>query len=323
AVENAILAKFGVPDIRTDTEIRWFYGLNDHANGMTSEPAVKAAPWFTVKTKCDDGNVPMLQAENVNLELDHDITEHAGKAATCTEGGWQPYETCSRCGYTTYQAIPAGHTWDEWQITQPATYAAPGQKTRECSVCHNAEQETIPMLTASVSVSDGDTGVSLSYDPSAYADDVTLQVSQIFDGDSFAVVSQAAGNFAPVLFDITTLVNGEETQPQAPVFVSIPLPEGFDPAYTRVYHVPSDGPMEAVEFTCENGTLRFAASHFSVYAVVDQTPVNTGEPSAEEPPAGEPGDQTAEQPAGSPSFFSKIIDFLNKIINIFRNLFNR
>ena len=39
--------------------------------------------------------------------LNHDIVEHDGKAATCTENGWQAYQTCTRCNYTTYQEIPA------------------------------------------------------------------------------------------------------------------------------------------------------------------------------------------------------------------------
>ena len=35
--------------------------------------------------------------------------QHAAQAATCTEKGWNAYETCSRsgCNYTTYQEIPA------------------------------------------------------------------------------------------------------------------------------------------------------------------------------------------------------------------------
>lgn len=42
--------------------------------------------------------------------LNHNIVNHQGKEATCTEDGWQAYETCSRCNYTTYQAIGSlGH----------------------------------------------------------------------------------------------------------------------------------------------------------------------------------------------------------------------
>ncbi|MCQ2456641.1 MAG: S-layer homology domain-containing protein, partial [Clostridia bacterium] len=45
-------------------------------------------------------------------KLGHDLVHHAAKAATCTEIGWKEYDTCSRCGYSTYEEIPAlGHAW--------------------------------------------------------------------------------------------------------------------------------------------------------------------------------------------------------------------
>ena len=37
----------------------------------------------------------------------HDLVQHAAKAPTCTEKGWDAYETCSRCDYTTYAELPA------------------------------------------------------------------------------------------------------------------------------------------------------------------------------------------------------------------------
>ena len=37
----------------------------------------------------------------------HDLEQHAAKAPTCTEKGWNAYETCSRCDYTTYAELPA------------------------------------------------------------------------------------------------------------------------------------------------------------------------------------------------------------------------
>lgn len=43
------------------------------------------------------------------LPAQHDLKQHAAKAPTCTEIGWDAYKTCSRlgCNYTTYQEIPA------------------------------------------------------------------------------------------------------------------------------------------------------------------------------------------------------------------------
>ena len=48
--------------------------------------------------------------------LGHDLEHHDKKDATCTEPGWEAYDTCKRagCGYTTYQEIPAlGHKYSQ------------------------------------------------------------------------------------------------------------------------------------------------------------------------------------------------------------------
>ena len=37
----------------------------------------------------------------------HALVQHAAKAPTCTEIGWDAYETCSRCDHTTYAERPA------------------------------------------------------------------------------------------------------------------------------------------------------------------------------------------------------------------------
>lgn len=53
-----------------------------------------------------------VSRERVTLHATgHDIVKHNSKAPTCTAIGWNEYETCSRCDYTTYTEIPAtGHT---------------------------------------------------------------------------------------------------------------------------------------------------------------------------------------------------------------------
>ena len=37
----------------------------------------------------------------------HALEQHGAKAPTCTEIGWDAYDTCSRCDYTTYAELPA------------------------------------------------------------------------------------------------------------------------------------------------------------------------------------------------------------------------
>ena len=50
-----------------------------------------------------------LETEEVPA-LGHDIVSYEAKASTCTEVGWDAYEACTRCDYTTYVEIPAiGH----------------------------------------------------------------------------------------------------------------------------------------------------------------------------------------------------------------------
>ena len=56
----------------------------------------------------------------VGAPLGHEIVQHEGKAATCTEAGWEAYQTCTRCDYTTYEAINAlGHELEYVAAAEP------------------------------------------------------------------------------------------------------------------------------------------------------------------------------------------------------------
>ncbi len=48
-------------------------------------------------------------------ELGHDRIRHEAKAPTCTEIGWEAYDTCSRCGETETRVIPA-EAFPVWAI---------------------------------------------------------------------------------------------------------------------------------------------------------------------------------------------------------------
>ena len=55
----------------------------------------------------------------------HDLKSHDAQAATCTEIGWDAYETCSRCDYSTYAKKPAlGHWYGEWTPNADGTNSA-------------------------------------------------------------------------------------------------------------------------------------------------------------------------------------------------------
>ena len=47
-----------------------------------------------------------------DVYIDPILVDHEGQDPTCTEPGWEAYQTCTRCDYTTYKEIPAkGHNY--------------------------------------------------------------------------------------------------------------------------------------------------------------------------------------------------------------------
>ena len=76
--------------------------------------------------------------------LGHAEVSYSAKAPTCTEIGWEAYFICSACGYTTYKELTAlGHTYSEWIIDEEATFEVDGKKHKECTVCQEILEESI------------------------------------------------------------------------------------------------------------------------------------------------------------------------------------
>ena len=69
--------------------------------------------------------------------LNHDLEQHAAKAPTCTEKGWNAYETCSRCDYTTYTEQPALNH-DYQAVTVEPTCETDGYTIFTCSRCKDS-----------------------------------------------------------------------------------------------------------------------------------------------------------------------------------------
>lgn len=67
----------------------------------------------------------------------HDLVQHAAKAPTCTEKGWNAYETCSRCDYTTYAELPALNH-DYQAVTVAPTCETDGYTIFTCSRCKDS-----------------------------------------------------------------------------------------------------------------------------------------------------------------------------------------
>ena len=67
----------------------------------------------------------------------HDLVHHDAKAPSCTEIGWNAYEACSRCDYTTYAELPIlGH--DYQAVTVDPTCEADGYTIFTCSRCKDS-----------------------------------------------------------------------------------------------------------------------------------------------------------------------------------------
>ena len=80
--------------------------------------------------------------------IGHDLVARDAKTPTCTEIGWDAYNDCSRCDYTTYvEKSGLGHTYGESTIVEPE-YKVEGYTTHTCKVCNHEEKYDItPALT--------------------------------------------------------------------------------------------------------------------------------------------------------------------------------
>ena len=77
--------------------------------------------------------------------LKHDLEHHEAKAPTCTEKGWDAYDTCSRCDYTTRKEIPALNHALEQHAAKAPTCTEPGWDAYEtCSRCDYTTRKELP-----------------------------------------------------------------------------------------------------------------------------------------------------------------------------------
>ena len=79
------------------------------------------------------------------LPAQHDLKQHAAKAPTCTEKGWNAYETCSRCDYTTYTELTALNHDLEQHAAQAPTCTEIGWNAYEtCKNCNYTTRKELP-----------------------------------------------------------------------------------------------------------------------------------------------------------------------------------
>ena len=191
---------------------------------------------------------------------------------TCTATGLTEGAHCSVCNtiIKKQEVIPAtGHTSGDWIVVTEPTSDTDGKRVKKCTVCGTIlSEEILPKLTVAV---DEKTGIELDYSGGDYSGKVELSVEETFDGAAFNLVNTQFNVSQSFIYDIKMTVDGVETQPTGTVKVRIPLPEGFDPARTFVYHVDTEtGKVVKMAATYKDGYLEFETDHFSYYAVVEE-----------------------------------------------------
>ena len=77
--------------------------------------------------------------ETLVAALGHDLEHHDAQAPSCTQVGWDAYDTCKRdgCEYTTKEVVTAlNHDFSGTEtVVTPATCVAKGSKTVQCTRC--------------------------------------------------------------------------------------------------------------------------------------------------------------------------------------------
>ena len=79
--------------------------------------------------------------------LNHDLVRHDAKAATCTEIGWNAYDTCKNCDYTTYAEVPAlNHDLEQHAAKVPTCTEIGWNAYETCSRCDHTTYAELPAL---------------------------------------------------------------------------------------------------------------------------------------------------------------------------------
>ena len=89
-------------------------------------------------TGCDATITETLAANPDN----HTLANGEAKAVTCTEDGWEAYQYCTQCDYSTKVVIPAGHDFSVDVPAKAASCTEDGYTAhKECSRCHEKNSD--------------------------------------------------------------------------------------------------------------------------------------------------------------------------------------
>ena len=99
--------------------------------------------------------------------------------------------------------------------------------------------------------------VQLIVESTNVTDAVDRRVKQVIS-DSFGVVAS---------YDVTLLLNGEETQPEGTIEIGLPIPVEYENAMIHIVHVQEDGNIELFETRRSGGVAYAKVDHLSVFSI--------------------------------------------------------
>ncbi len=110
------------------------------ANGHNYERKTKKATCKEAGAIYDEcsvcKDVQIIQTED---KLPHELVHHDGKPAECIKTGYEAYDTCKNCDYTTYKELPIlMHNYTETVV--PPTCESKGYTLYSCTRCQNSYQ---------------------------------------------------------------------------------------------------------------------------------------------------------------------------------------
>ncbi|MDE6586579.1 MAG: hypothetical protein K2K80_07865, partial [Clostridia bacterium] len=240
--------------------------------------------------------------------LGHDIQQHEAQALNCTEAGWNAYEACTRCDYTTKTEIAAlGHEWStewsndgtnhwhectvchekkdeaahtyDWVITKDPTEDEEGEKEEYCTVCQYASgnKETIAKLVKDPE-GNGDV-IDLPVLPPNQDYDLEIAVKE---SDSLYNIAGITKGYKVELF----VVDGEnrtEYDNSKKVTLMLVIPEGMEDAFTLYCrHGDILEPVDPATYTVSGKSVTIRTTLPNEYVF------NAPAPEPEEPSSGIP-----------------------------------
>ncbi|MBP5243019.1 MAG: hypothetical protein J6Z36_04945, partial [Clostridia bacterium] len=139
--------------------------------------------------------------------LRHNLEHHEGKAATCTDVGWEAYDTCkdADCDYTTYKEIPAlGHNYGAaaWTWAADNTATAKFTCSRDAKHVEVVTATVTSKITPATCVAAGKTvyTATVTFEGKTYTDTKEVAIPALGHDYGEAVWTWAADNTAKATF---------------------------------------------------------------------------------------------------------------------------